>query len=291
MTKKRIALKIVRRVGICILTTVVLLLIGLLGVVRIMEFGPSKTARNLFVNSAMESSAGGILVTLFFSDEEIARIRAINSIQKTDEVTDSSLISDTTILTQEEKSMIEVIDIEKDTYRGKMMIVRDPSRVMVGTGGEPDGLVISEGRLKWGSLGTTYGIIGIDNNNVLVVGDMTAQAALDRGVRDAVSFGPVLVVNGEAVEVNGSGSGLNPRTAIGQREDGSILLVVIDGRQVNSLGASYSDVIELMLEYGAVNAANLDGGSSSLMYYNGEYINSCASMYGPRDLPTTIIVK
>ena len=90
---------------------------------------------------------------------------------------------------------------------------------------------------------------------------MTAQAALDRGVRDAVSFGPVLVVNGEAVEVNGSGSGLNPRTAIGQREDGSILLVVIDGRQVNSLGASYSDVIELMLEYGAVNAANLDGGS------------------------------
>ena len=70
-----------------------------------------------------------------------------------------------------------------------------------------------------------------------------------------------------------------------------ILLVVIDGRQVNSLGASYSDVIELMLEYGAVNAANLDGGSSSLMYYNGEYINSCASMYGPRDLPTTIIVK
>ncbi|MFR2926626.1 MAG: phosphodiester glycosidase family protein, partial [Eubacterium sp.] len=68
-------------------------------------------------------------------------------------------------------------------------------------------------------------------------------------------------------------------------------LVVIDGRQVNSLGASYSDVIELMLEYGAVNAANLDGGSSSLMYYNGEYINSCASMYGPRDLPTTIIIK
>ena len=108
MTKKRIALKIVRRVGICILTTVVLLLIGLLGVVRIMEFGPSKTARNLFVNSAMESSAGGILVTLFFSDEEIARIRAINSIQKTDEVTDSSLISDTTILTQEEKSMISL---------------------------------------------------------------------------------------------------------------------------------------------------------------------------------------
>ena len=326
-------MKIVRRVGICILTAVVLLLIGLFGVVRIVEFGPSKTARNLFVNSAMESSAGGILVTLFFSDEEIARIRAINSIQKTDEVTDSSLISDTTILTQEEKSMIEVIDIEKDTYRGKMMIVRDPSRVMVGTsgeygksckgkkvseiaesygaiaatnaggfrdaggvgtGGEPDGLVISEGRLKWGSLGTTYGIIGIDNNNVLVVGDMTAQAALDRGVRDAVSFGPVLVVNGEAVEVNGSGSGLNPRTAIGQRADGAILLLVTDGRGASGhLGATASDLISVMQEYGAVNAANLDGGSSSTMVYNGGYEMTSVTFYYQNSswkLPTAFVV-
>lgn len=329
-SKKKRVLKILGRVGVCLLTTVVLLLVGLLGVVHILEFGPSKAARNLFVNSALESSAGGILVTLFFSDEEIAQMRALNSVQKTDEVTDSSLISDTSELSEEEKASLELIEIEKDTFRGKLLIVRDPSRVMigtsgeygrdckgkkvaeiaeaygavaatnaggfydaggVGTGGEPDGLVISEGELKWGSLGTTYGVIGIDNNNVLVVGDMTAQSAIDRGVRDAVSFGPVLIVNGEAVEVNGSGSGLNPRTAIGQREDGSILLMVIDGRQVNSLGASYSDIIDLMLEYGAVNAANLDGGSSSLMYYNGEYINSCASMYGPRDLPTTIIVK
>lgn len=328
-TKRRIG-RIFARIGICIGTTIVLLLIGLLGIVHIVEFGPSKTARNLFVNSAMESSAGGILVTLFFSDEEIAQIRALNSVQKTDEVTDSSLISDTSELTDEEKDLIEIVDIEKGTYRGKMMIVRDPSRVLVGisgeygrdckgrkvseiadsygaiaatnaggfydaggvgTGGEPDGLVISEGELKWGDPGTTYEVIGIDNNNVLVVGNMTAQAALDRGVRDAVSFGPVLIVNGEPVEVNGRGSGLNPRTAIGQREDGAILLAVIDGRQVNSPGASYSDIIDLMLEYGAVNAANLDGGSSSLMYYKGEYINNCSSMYGPRDLPTTIIVK
>lgn len=68
-------------------------------------------------------------------------------------------------------------------------------------------------------------------------------------------------------------------------------MLVIDGRQVNSLGASYADVINVMLEYGAVNAANLDGGSSSLMYYKGEYINSCASLYGPRNMPTSIIVR
>lgn len=329
-SKKRIVGKIFARIGICVSTLVLLIFIGLMGVVLILEFGPSKTARNLFCNSALESSAGGILVTLFFSDEEIEQMKASNSVGETDDVTDSSLISDTSTLTKEEKDQIEIVNISKDTFNGKLMIVRDPSRVCVGISGEygencrgrkvseiaesygavaatnaggfydaggvgsggiPDGLVIAAGELKWGSKNTTYEVIGIDNNNVLVVGNMTAQEALDRGVRDAVSFGPILIVNGEAVEVNGSGSGLNPRTAIGQRADGSILLLVVDGRQVNSLGASYSDIIDIMIEYGAVNAANLDGGSSSLLYYKGEYLNNCSSMYGPRDLPTTIIVK
>lgn len=329
-SKKKLVGMVFARIGISIATLLVLIVIGLFGVVAILQVGPSEAARNIFVNSAMESSMGGFVCKIFFSDEEIAQIRALNSVEKTEDVTDSSLISDTSELTESEKDFIEIIDLDKDTYKGKMMIVRDPSRVSVGIsgeygrncsgrkvseiaesygaiaatnaggfydaggvglGGEPDGLVISDGELKWGNKDTTYEVIGIDKNNVLVVGNMTAAQALDRGVRDAVSFGPILIVNNEAVEINGKGSGLNPRTAIGQREDGSILLAVIDGRQVNSLGASYSDVIDLMLEYGAVNAANLDGGSSSLLYYKGEYINSCASMTGPRDLPTTIIVK
>ena len=120
---------------------------------------------------------------------------------------------------------------------------------------------------------------------------MTGQEALDRGVRDALSFGPILVVNGNPSVVNGTGGGLNPRTAIGQREDGAVLLLVIDGRQANSLGASYEDVLNVMVEHGAVNAANLDGGSSSLLYYQGEYINNCASLYGPRNMPTSFIVR
>ena len=111
------------------------------------------------------------------------------------------------------------------------------------------------------------------------------------GVRDAISFGPILIVNGEPTEVTGSGGGLNPRTAIGQRADGAVLLLVIDGRQANSLGANYGDLINVMTEYGAVNAANLDGGSSSLLVYNNEVISTCASLYGPRKMPTCIVVK
>lgn len=347
--------KIAVRTAVSLFTACSVILLGLLGCVYIVEFGPSKTARNLFVNSAMESSAGKFLATLFFSEEEIRQMREANSVQSADAVTDTTLLQFTsddhetgtnadTVQTggedgangqedghqPENSSGIEIIDIAGDTYKGKLMIVKDPSRVTVGVsgaygeeysgrtvmqmaqdynaaaavngggfedtngvgnGGTPIGLVISEGKLKYGSAGSSYEVIGFDHNNALVVGRMTAQEALNRGVRDALSFGPILIVNGEAAQVKGAGSGLNPRTAIGQRTDGAVLLLVIDGRQVNSLGASYADIIEIMLAYGAVNAANLDGGSSSLMYYDGAYINNCASLYGPRNMPTCIIVK
>ena len=91
--------------------------------------------------------------------------------------------------------------------------------------------------------------------------------------------------------VAGTGGGLNPRTAIGQRADGAVLLLVIDGRQSHSLGATYKDCQQVMLDYGAVNAANLDGGSSTLMIYEGEHVNMCATLYGSRDMPTSFLVK
>ena len=85
-------------------------------------------------------------------------------------------------------------------------------------------------------------------------------------------------------------SGVNPRTAIGQRSDGAVLLLVIDGRQVISMGATYQDLVDIFLEYGAVNACNLDGGSSTLMWFDGGYVNNCASVVGIRPVPTTFIV-
>ena len=120
---------------------------------------------------------------------------------------------------------------------------------------------------------------------------MTAKDALEWNVRDAVTFGPVLIVNGEPVAITGTGGGLNPRTVIGQRGDGAVLLLVINGRTTSSLGASYEDCIRIMLQYGAINAANLDGGSSSVMVYNGEIINNIVSMRGDRTVPTAWIVK
>ena len=121
------------------------------------------------------------------------------------------------------------------------------------------------------------------------------QKAQELGIRDCVNvssdIGPFLIINGEAQDVDGVGGGLNPRTAIGQRADGAILLLVVDGRQVTSLGASFSDLQDIMLQYGAVNASAMDGGTSTQMYYNGEVINKPYSPTGPRTLPTAFLIK
>ena len=163
----------------------------------------------------------------------------------------------------------------------------------VGNGGKPLGLVISGGQvLNRARVNSDHAVVaGFNQDNVLIVGKLTSEQALEKGIRDALAFGPALVVNGEAAEVKGSSSGLNPRTAIGQRADGAVLLLVIDGRQASSLGATYADMITVLLEYGAINAVNMDGGSSSLMYYKGEYLNKGVILTGDRDIPDGFIVR
>ena len=127
----------------------------------------------------------------------------------------------------------------------------------------------------------------------------------EKKIRDAVTFQDEasdannhfvqLIINGEVREMNGMGSGLNPRTAIGQRADGAVLMFVTDGRGKNGhLGASASDLIKVMKDFGAVNAANLDGGSSSCMYYDGEYLMTSVTFYYTNAswyLPTGFIIK
>ncbi|MBR6095430.1 MAG: phosphodiester glycosidase family protein [Oscillospiraceae bacterium] len=224
---------------------------------------------------------------------------------------------------------INLVGVTGANYRGVMMVVQDPGRVFVGTpeqyggvgltlqsmvakydavgginagafedpngtglGGIPEGIVISNGELKWGSPASVTTVIGFDGGGILHVGRMSAQDALDRGIQTACSFGQALIVNGEPVSSTEiSSSGVNPRTAIGQRADGAVLLLVVDGRQISSLGATLEDLIEIMLDFGAVTAGNLDGGSSSLMLYKGEAMNVNSSLLGSRPLATAFIVK
>lgn len=127
---------------------------------------------------------------------------------------------------------------------------------------------------------------------MLIVGKHSIAQLKEYGVKEAVSFGPPLIVNGKPTIKSGDGGwGIAPRTAIGQRKDGTVILLVIDGRDVlHSLGATLRDVQDILLEYGAVNAVNLDGGSSTTMYLNGRVINRPADVLGERAVPTVFMV-
>ena len=178
----------------------------------------------------------------------------------------------------------------------------------LGIGGWPVGVVMSQGVLRADNVDeyyeagtdengdpiyqtrTSLPTVGFTQDDILVVGTFGGGYAESIGLRDAVSFGPALIVNGVAANYSGVGGGLNPRTAIGQRADGAVLMLCIEGRRSTSMGATMADLIDIMVEYGAVNAFNLDGGMSSSMVYNGEEIVDNANIRGDRAIPTARVV-
>ena len=139
-------------------------------------------------------------------------------------------------------------------------------------GSYPLGLVMSNGNCVWtsGKQPGLEGFAGFNEDDILVVSktNLTQAQAEEKGIRDGCCFGPALIINEEInMEAYNTNSGFNPRTAIGQRADGAVIFVCIDGRQAGSIGGTYADIINIMVEYGAVNACNMDGGSSSVMMY------------------------
>ena len=140
----------------------------------------------------------------------------------------------------------------------------------------PAGLVYSDGECVWtsGKPTETSGFAGFTRDNILVVSteNLSKAQAEKLNIRDGCCFGPVLIMNGQInMEEYNKVAGLNPRTAIGQRADGTVIFVCIDGRQPSSMGGEYKDAIDIMVEYGAVNACNMDGGSSTVMMYRDTY--------------------
>lgn len=229
-------------------------------------------------------------------------------------------------LVDEDGDGIIIEDVKGEGYYGYMMIVLDPTRLGLGkpdyfggagitveemalkydaaaaingggfedpngqgNGGIPLGLTVLDGEIV--KDGSGYGFVGFDSHYVLHTGNLTAEDVWNNDIQFGVCYGPVLIANGVTADPSTLESGLNPRSAIGQRADGAVLLLVIDGRRATSLGASYQDLADIMARYGAVNACNLDGGSSALLWYNGSYVNNKASVIGVRPIPTGFIVR
>ncbi|CAA7603372.1 Phosphodiester glycosidase [Acididesulfobacillus acetoxydans] len=228
-------------------------------------------------------------------------------------------------------SGIQIQNIQGQSFRGKVILIKDPKRVKVavtnrlgtagevlthlvqqsgavaginaggfngpgwgGNGGFPEGLTVHAGKLVYNDIGNkkAQDLIGINDQGKLVIAPMSADELAAHHIQEAVTFyGPVLVANGKPVVAGDGGIGIGPRTGIGQTADGTIIFVVIDGRQPTwSWGATGRQLMNVFLQYHAVNAVNLDGGSSSEMVYQGKIINRLWDIFGERYIPTAFVV-
>lgn len=232
-----------------------------------------------------------------------------------------------------DNDVYKVINLDINNTKGYLLVVYNPSNVRLATskyiagGGEkldtlvkraggiaginasgfyrnaetkaisPNGTTIENGKIKsiTDSYGNSKGLIGFNYDNVLVLTSEDAETAIKNGMKDAMTFGPFLVVNGAPSFIKGNGGwGYAPRSAIGQRKDGIVLMIVFDGHgNGNGAGVSMADLTELFMSYGAYNAANLDGGGSSTMVAGSKVINNPKgwSYTGLRSIPNAWIVK
>lgn len=167
-----------------------------------------------------------------------------------------------------------------------------------GNGGTPTGVIISNGKVIFSDLKTDNSkteCMAITKEGKMLAGKYSLNELKSLDVQEAVSFKPVLIKDGVPTPLSGSDGarGIAPRTAIGQRADGSIVMMVIDGRDlVSGLGCTITELQSLMLTKGeCVTAINLDGGKSSTMYLNGQVINNVSNGLGERYIASSIIVK
>jgi len=302
-----------KKLIIILITGGALLLIPLM-----LFYGPFDGFRVMWINTAMHTSNHKFLATMLYSESYINEVINKNKVE-TDQTTDSALIE------VEGSNDIIFAEINGPHYKGSIIKVNDPSRLSFVMADNEEGLLIEDltsqngatgginaggymyddkRGIVWGYCISNNEIInvcndscdkhligGMDNQNKLIVGAFTHEEISQLDYVWAVEFGPILIVNGEKPTITQTAGGLAPRTAIGQNSKGEMLLLVVDGRQASSIGATYSDLQTIMYANGAVNAFVLDGGASTSMVYDGRLANTPSNGKADRLLPNAIVLK
>ncbi|HWQ42857.1 MAG TPA: phosphodiester glycosidase family protein [Desulfosporosinus sp.] len=290
----------------------------------IVFYGPFQSLQTVAVGT-IATSRHPQVVQAFLSQAEIDRIMNLNSSQG---ISDGKAITSKKVIT-DASSGITIEDIQGPSFKGKVMLIKDPKRVKLavtkeigvtgervsdlvkdfgaiaginaggfydpngkGNGAFPDGLTVHDGILVHNNVGEKeVNIVGFDDQGKMILGKMTASRLKGQNIREAVTFEPNLIVAGKSVISGDGGWGIAPRTGIGQTADGTVIFVVIDGRQPTwSIGATLRDLMNVFDDYNAVNAVNLDGGSSSELVYNGKVVNRLWNIFGERYIPTAFVV-
>ncbi|NLI93978.1 MAG: phosphodiester glycosidase family protein [Peptococcaceae bacterium] len=301
------------------------MILSLLSAPLVIFYGPYESLR-LFTVGTIVTSRHPQIAQFFLPQTKIDEI-AQSYGQKTMSVEPVIMNKGNVVIDQ--KNCLQIEEIQGKYFKGKVMLVRDPHQVQVaatrelgtagqrlsqivsengaiaginaggfydpnaqGNGAYPDGITVVNHQVIHNRSGNDpVDLIAFDSQGKLVLEKMNISEVVSRNIQNAVSFYPNLVVEGKP-QINGDGGwGLAPRTGVGQKADGTVIFVVIDGRQPGrSMGATLRDLMNVFIEYGAVNAANLDGGSSTEMVYNGQIVNRLWNLFGERYIPTAFIV-
>lgn len=289
--------------------------------VLLVFYGPFEHLRSTVIGSIL-TSRHPQYAEFFLSEEKLKQYQPLS--MDVAARGDAEAVSNYSDITD---NSIEVEPIEEKLFTGKLMIVKNPKRLHVevtqrlndvgelvsdmaershavaainaggfldvaghGTGGIPIGPTISRGKTIIQPTGDP--IIGFTTDGALVIGKYTPEEVASLNIVDAVSFGPQLIHNGQGMITSGDGGwGRSARSAIGQRQDGAILLLVVQGRGTGGIGATLKDLETLLLNQGAITAANLDGGFSAEMWQDGQLIVPPSNPLGERPVATAFVVS
>lgn len=263
--------------------------------------------------------------TVIESDED-SDTSAIHISEIKDDGVYESVYEEQILKREKGNDIYKIIKIEESTYTAYITVIYDPSHVdlvsarNLNYGGQeviemaqenkalvainggsakirnhaliPRGIFMQDGKVLYDS-GKKEKLIAFNKDHVLVLAKLNSKEAKKQGIVDAVCFGPYLIVNGKASKFNGDGGyGNRPRTAIGQRQDGIVLFVTVDGKTgIN--GTTMKDLTDIFIRYKAYNAANLDGGGSTTLVEKNKLVNSPAGWgyTGARHVANAFIVK
>lgn len=324
--KKKKSVK--HKIKIVLIILFILIFSGATFLVLFFKTGLFQDLKELYVQTAMTTMNHQYLATWFMSDTEINEIMKSLEVVNNE---NSELNAIEIKVEEEEKPKENEINVDKikgNNYVGYVMTISDPSKVKfvdsrkanmgtklseickkhnaiagINAGGftDPNGggmghqlcePTIIDKKLLYGNKNQKMSLIALTQKGELVLGKYTYQEAMDVGIESGLQFGPYIIVNGHNQIQKANAGGLHPRMAIGQKKDGTMIFVCIDGRQPGySIGATQLELQNIFEKYGAYNAANLDGGSSATMYYNGKVVNKTSTPIGERYLPNAIIVE
>ena len=231
------------------------------------------------------------------------------------------------VLAIDARNKILIARVKGSTYRGVLVIMKDPSRLSLqaastlgsvgqvcgkiaeahggvigmtgsgfidpggtGNGGTLAGYAMCNGKSYGSHMGYGYKRLELHKDNRIYIRDSDSSVSPD--TTDAVEFSPAMIIDGETVVNARSGfSDLQPRACLGQSKYGEIIALLVEGRLTTSVGISVPDCAAIMTKHDCMQAMNLDGGTSAMIWYKGKYImrSSNPALTAGRTLPNAFV--